>query len=142
MILVDTGPFVALFDPKDALHQHCRSVLRSIENPLTTTVPVLTEAFHLLCPGSQGADRLRDFILNGGVSVWFLDFAGIERSFELMEQYADHPMDLADASLVAAAEALRINKVFTIDRQDFATYRIRRGHRYYNIDFIGGRLPK
>jgi len=142
MILVDTGPFVALFDPKDALHQHCRSVLRSIEDPLTTTVPVLTEAFHLLSPGSQGADRLRDFILNGGVSVWFLDFAGIERSFELMEQYVDHPMDLADASLVAAAEALRTNKVFTIDRQDFATYRIRRGHRYYNVDIIGGRLPK
>jgi uncharacterized protein len=137
VILVDTGPFVALFDPKDMLHEHCRNVLRSIKEPLITTVPVLTEAFHLLSPGSQGADRLRDFVLNGGVSVWFLDFVGIQRSFELMEQYADHPMDLADASLIVAAETLRTNKVFTIDRQDFATYRVRRGHRYYGVEIIG-----
>ena len=53
-----------------------------------------------------------------------------------MEQYADHPMDLADASLIVAAEALPTRKVFTIDRQDFATYRIRRGHRYYGVDII------
>ena len=137
MILVDTGPFVALFDPKDALHSRCRNVLRSIRETLTTTVPVLTEAFHLLSPGSQGADRLRDFILNGGIAVWFFDATGLQRSFELMEQYADHPMDLADASLIVAAETLRTNKVFTIDRQDFATYRIRRGHRYYGVEIIG-----
>jgi predicted nucleic acid-binding protein len=33
-----------------------------------------------------------------------------------MEQYADHPMDLADASLVAAAESLGTTRMFTIDR--------------------------
>lgn len=137
MILVDTGPFVALFDPRDALHSRCQTILRSIREPLTTTVPVLTEAFHLLSPGSQGADRLRDFILHGGISVWFFDASSLQRSFELMEQYADHPMDLADASLIVAAETLKTNRVFTIDRQDFATYRIRRGHRYYGVEIIG-----
>ena len=65
MILVDTGPFVALFDPKDALHERCKAVLKVIREPLYTTVPVLTEAFHMLSPGSYGADRLRDFILAG-----------------------------------------------------------------------------
>jgi predicted nucleic acid-binding protein len=40
-----------------------------------------------------------------------------------MDEYDDHPMGFADASLVAAAEALRITKVFTLDRNDFATYR-------------------
>jgi predicted nucleic acid-binding protein len=53
-----------------------------------------------------------------------------------MEQYADHPMDLADASLIVAAEVLRTRKIFTIDRQDFATYRIRRGHRYYGVEIV------
>ncbi len=46
MILVDTGPFVALFDPKDASHRRCREVLKTLRQPLVTTVPVLTEAFH------------------------------------------------------------------------------------------------
>jgi predicted nucleic acid-binding protein len=53
-----------------------------------------------------------------------------------MEQYADHPMDLADASLIVAAEALRTRKIFTIGRSDFTTYRIRRGHRYYDVKII------
>jgi uncharacterized protein len=53
-----------------------------------------------------------------------------------MEQYADHPMDLADTSLIVAAGVLPTRKIFTIDCQDFATYRIRRGHRYYGVDSI------
>ena len=73
MILLDTGPVVALFDPKDASHPRCREVLRTLREPLITTVPVLTEAFHMLSPSSPGADGLRDFIARGGATVWFLD---------------------------------------------------------------------
>ena len=137
MILVDTGPFVALFDPKDRSHRHCREILTTLREPLVTTVPVLTEAFHMLSPDSTGADRLRDFVARGGASVWFFDAASLQRAFGLMEQYADHPMDLADASLIAAAETLATTRIFTIDRQDFQTYRIRRGHRPVRVEIIG-----
>lgn len=44
----------------------------------------------------------------------------------LMEQYRDLPMDLADASLVAAAERLARRQVFTLDRQ-FYVYRLADG---------------
>lgn len=137
MILLDTGPVVALFDPKDSSHPRCRDVLKTIREPLVTTVPVLTEAFHMLSPGSRGADRLRDFVARRGAAVWFFDDASLLRAFELMEQYADHPMDLADASLVVAAETLAVARVFTIDRQDFLTYRVRRGHRSAKLEIIG-----
>jgi predicted nucleic acid-binding protein len=136
MILVDTGPFVALFDPRDEQHSRCRRILKEIREPILTTIPVLAEAFHMLGPSSIGSDRLRDFIEDGGLSVWFLDRAWLTRAFELMELYADHPMDLADASLVAAAEALGTRKVFTIDRKDFETYRVRRGHRHYPMEIV------
>ena len=136
MILVDTGPLVALFDPRDSHHARCREVLAAIREPLVTTVPVLTEAFHMLSPGSQGSDRLRDFLIRGGLSVWFMDKTGLERAFELMEQYADHPMDLADASIIVAAETLSTLRVFTIDRRDFDTYRVRRGQRYDAVEII------
>jgi len=39
-----------------------------------------------------------------------------------MEKYADVPMSLADASLVAVAESLGIRQVFTLD-SDFTVYR-------------------
>ena len=137
MILVDTGPFVALFDPQDAEHGRCREILSTIRHTLFTTIPVLTETFHLLTPNSIGADRLRDFILSGGVAPWFMDHAGMVRAFELMEQYGDHPVDLADASLIVAAESLRTTKVFTLDLADFQRYRIRRGHRHMKVDILG-----
>ena len=136
MILVDTGPLVALFDPQDAQHERCVKTLKGIKEPLVTTVPVLTEAFHMLGPASVGSNRLRDFVEKGGLSVWFLDRATVRRAFELMEQYADHPMDLADASLVAAAEAVGTRQVFTIDRKDFAAYRVRRGHRHQAMQIV------
>ena len=136
MILVDTGPLVALFDPKDRQHERCVATLRTLNEALATTTPVLTEGFHMLGPASIGSDRLREFVERDGLAVWFFDRPALTRAFELMELYADHPMDLADASLVVAAESLDTRKVFTIDRKDFATYRVRRGHRHYPIEII------
>jgi len=136
MILVDTGPLVALFDPKDEQHSRCRKTLSSIRESLSTTIPVLTEAFHILEPQSAGSGRLRDFIARKGASIWNFDRAALLRAFELMETYADRPMDLADASIIVAAEQLKTLRVFTIDRNDFQTYRVRRGHRYHPLEVI------
>lgn len=136
MILIDTGPLVALFDPQDGQHKRCVTALRAVREPIRTTVPVLTEAFHMLGPGSIGSDRLREFIAKGGLSVWWFGAPTLSRAFELMEVYADHPMDLADASLIVAAETLAIRKVFTINRRDFTAYRVRRGHRHYAAEII------
>ena len=136
MILVDTGPLVALFDPKDAAHARCVAALKVLREPIRTTVPVLTEAFHMLGPESRGSDQLREFVLRSGLSVWFFEAGTLARAFELMDLYRDQAMDLADASLVVAAETLGVRKIFTIDRKDFATYRVRRGHRHYALDVV------
>lgn len=129
MILVDTGPLVALFDPRDPDHQACRELLAGINEPLCSTVPVLTEACHLLAPGSIGAQRLMDFVSAQGLGVWFFDDRALQRAFGLMAQYADRPMDLADASLVVLAERSGQRRIFTLDRDDFAVYRIKKGHQ-------------
>ena len=137
MILVDTGPLVALFDSKDQDHGHCLRVLETLDERLVTTTPVVTEALHLLKPGSPGPPRLMDFITNGGTAVLPLDDQTMTRCFDLMIQYADLPMDFADASLVSAAEHSRSDKVFTLDYKHFTTYRIRRGYHRIPFTFIG-----
>ena len=68
-------------------------MLKSIDEPLATTIPVLTEAFHLLSPASAGAQRLMDFISESGLTVWPFDDEMLSRCFELMIQYADRRMD-------------------------------------------------
>lgn len=47
----------------------------------------------------------------------------------LMKQYHDTPMDLADASLVVAAESLGVYRIFTLDSQ-FYLYRLAGGQRF------------
>ena len=74
------------------------------------------------------------FVDGGGLGVWFLDGRTLSRAFELMVRYANLPMDLADASLVAVAERLEVRKIFIIDRTDFRVYRIRRGYRHLAFD--------
>lgn len=136
MILVDTGPLVALFDPRDGQHRRCREALHGLQAPLFTTIPVLTEAFHMLAPGSRGAATLRDFLRRRGLWVWFMSDDDLQRAHQLMERYADHPMDLADASLVVAAEVNDARRIFTLDRNDFSTYRIDRGHYQAAFDLV------
>ena len=136
MILVDAGPLIALFDSSEAAHARCTRRLASIRESTLTTIPVLTEAFHILGPSSESSELLRDYVLHGGLDVWFMDRGGVARAFELMETYADHPMDFADASIVVAAEALGTRKVFTLDMNDFKTYRVRRGQRHEPFEIV------
>jgi len=65
-----------------------------------------------------------------------MDDAGVETALNLMEKYIDRPMDLADASLVVAAQCLKTNRVFTTDRNDFFVYRIETGHHLKNFDQV------
>jgi len=136
MIIVDAGPLIALFDPQDKSHATCRERLRSFRAALVTTLPVLTEVFHILSPESRGSEQLRVFIGQGSMAVHFSSDAELERGFELMELYRDHPMDLADASVITAAEILGTRKVFTLDRRDFEAYRIKRGHRHFPVEIV------
>lgn len=52
---------------------------------------------------------------------------------ELMEKYADLPMDMADASLVVLAEYLRHGRILTVDQRDFSTYRWNNNHPFENL---------
>ena len=54
---------------------------------------------------SEGSEALRAMIAARGLGVHFLDAPAVERAFELMDRWADRPMDLADASLVCARRA-------------------------------------
>jgi uncharacterized protein len=53
------------------------------------------------------------------------------RAFQLMRRYADRPMDLADATLVALAEERAITTIFTLDA-DFHIYRLK-GRRRFEV---------
>ena len=131
-------PARAVRDPR--LTQQAVEAIRvrfGLDQPLYTTDAVLRDAFHLLAPGSTGAAELMRFVAERYVALIGLEHADHLRAFELMEQYADRPMDYADASVVVVAERLETLQVFTLDTGDFATYQIKKGHRYYRPIILG-----
>jgi predicted nucleic acid-binding protein len=66
------------------------------------------------------------------VTVLAIDDADLPALEGLMSRYADRPMDFADATLVRRAERERLSTIFTIDHDDFETYRIE-GRRRFRI---------
>jgi len=115
---------IALFDPSDGSHERCRAAIQEFRYHFVTSWPVLTEAFHFL-DQPAGRTLLWDFVLSDAVRVEEVLKSDLGRMRALMEQYADLPMDFADASLLALAERLRIFRVFTLDRRGFAVFRPR-----------------
>ena len=130
MILMDTGPIVALFDRDDQYHSICVEVLKEIRDSLVTTWPVLTECFYLLNFSWQVQDDLWTFLERGGAEIYALERENRMRCRELMKQYQDLAMDLADASLVALGEDTGISKIFTLDQKDFSIYRLKNRKRF------------
>jgi uncharacterized protein len=129
--LVDAGPIIAWLNRKDAYRARVKPFLDRWQGHLLTTWPVLTEAcalvpVHLRLP-------LVKWVEHGGVRVFELPGSAAAELATLMTRYRDHPMDLADASLVWLAGEISLTDVITIDDADFAAYRTRAGKPFRNL---------
>ena len=103
MILIDTGPLVALIDAgQGEVHTRCVEAHRKLTGPLLTTWPCLTEAMYFLSElrGWAGQRILWQFLERKALYLHCADELEWQRMRALMEKYRDVPMDLADASLV------------------------------------------
>jgi predicted nucleic acid-binding protein len=135
MTLCDAGPLVALVDKSDVHHGRCVAALRAFpDRRLLTTWVCLAEAMHLLkrAFGWRAQDTLWDLVAKEVVRLHAPADGEWQRMRTLMRDYADTPMDLADASVVAAAETLRQRTVFTIDHH-FYIYRQTQGHAFERL---------
>lgn len=129
-ILLDTGPLVALLDAADARHRDCVAQWNELGPRCLTTEAVLTEATHLVARGGADANIPLDFVLASGIPIVGLERAGHEHAARLMRRFRNVPMDYADATLVVTADALKVRRVFTLDRRGFSTYRRHDGARF------------
>jgi predicted nucleic acid-binding protein len=125
MIIIDTGAFVALFNRCDSAHLAAQRAFETIQEPMITTFPVITETCYFLVARvshTAQSNFLKSFVL-GAFQIFDLEPIHIDRMIVLMEKYADLPMDMADASLVVLAEQLNSGRILTVDRRDFNVYR-------------------
>jgi hypothetical protein len=131
-LLLDTGALVSLLDRSQRHHGRCVDFFEEWDGPVVSSEAVLTETLHLLARAGNSARICLDFIIAGGATLVPSTVASLRRARQLIDRYADLPMDYADATLVVLAEDLGTDLVFTTDRKDFGVYRIA-GRRQFRI---------
>ncbi|GAA1138739.1 type II toxin-antitoxin system toxin ribonuclease C26 [Kribbella jejuensis] len=128
MIVVDTGPLVAAALTSDANHQPCVDLFASLRlNNERLVIPpfVVTEVCYLLARagGHKPEMAFVRSLATEDFTIAPMTPAALERIADLIGQYADLPLGLVDASVVALAEQLGVDEIATLDRRHFNVVR-------------------
>ena len=127
MILVDTGPLVALANAADQHHERCVAWLDAAADTRLLVPPtVIAEVCHLL-QTRAGVHVEADFLeaFTGDLELAPLIPEDLPRMAELVRQYRYLPLGGVDASVVAIAERLGLTDIATIDKKHFSVVRPR-----------------
>ena len=125
MILFDTNILVAAARTADVNHHIAVRLLNTMSEPRLVPPTVVAEVCYLLSEwGGPDAEVrfLRDF-RPGGLRLAELTDTDVARMADLAERYADLRLGGTDASLVAIAERLGIERIATFDRRHFTVVR-------------------
>src|SRR5262245_36258922 len=94
----------------------------------------ITEAMYVLEDSLTARMNLLDWISRGGLTLTEPNAGDFARIGELLDKYADLPMDFTDAVVVAVCERLGIQHVVSVDR-DFDIYRYKGRAKFVNVLF-------
>ena len=117
-------PCWPLLDVDDKWHEQCSAAFSELRKPLGTTAAVLAELFHLARRSRAEVEAIWSLVQSEAITVLPIVDEDIPALNSLMAKYKSRPMDFADATLVHVAERESTNVVFTIDHNDFETYRV------------------
>ncbi|WP_420645831.1 type II toxin-antitoxin system VapC family toxin [Candidatus Leptofilum sp.] len=123
--LLDSSFLFALINQKDANHAACVEVARDTTLHKHLPVTVIPETCYLLHRW-LGHPVMRAFVRNLQDPMWQIEQIQPQdwvRVDALLKEYADARLDLVDATLVAAAERLKIETILTLDQRDFRLIR-------------------
>lgn len=122
-LLVDTGVLYALADRSDAWHTRVRRFVRAEPEPLLAPVTILPEVTHLLYTrlGPRAERLFVRSLVEREIDVEELRHGDMSRVLELLDKYPD--IGFVDASVVAAAERLKLRRLATTDRRHFGLIR-------------------
>lgn len=133
-LLVDSGPLVALFDASDRWHGTVVAFLKEFRGELVTSAANVTEAAWITASAAHPMlINLLTWLGRGAVAVYNVEPGDIVRIAALATRYRTLRPDFADLALLALAERLRTERILTLDKRDFAVYRLKNGRPLRNV---------
>ena len=124
IVILDTGPWVALIDRSQSRHTECVQWLKNFSGRLYSTEAVLTEVLYILNFSITAQCAALDFVLESVVEIVPSNTESLKKTKNLMKKYADLPMDFADATIVCLATQTGMQNIATFDKKDFAIYKL------------------
>jgi uncharacterized protein len=119
--LVDSSFLYATVDRSDKNHLQVVGLLANLSDDLFITTTVLEEVTYLI-QARLGHFQVRYFVHqlhSSPVEIEVIRKADLTRIYELLDQYADMKLDFVDASMIAVAERLKIERLLTMNRREF-----------------------
>lgn len=132
MILCDTSALLAAFDAGEPRHADAVDALARERGPLVLSPFVLGEFDYLVQTrlGVVAEVEMLSDVTMGAYELVPIDRRDVERAIEVIDQYHDLAIGLADASIVVLAERFDTRRVFTLDRRHFEALRPLQGGRF------------
>lgn len=132
MIILDTSGLLAALDDTQVRHAAAATALRAMQPPRFLSPFVLAELDYLL--GSRvsrnTARRLLGEVADGAYQLEPFETADMQRALEVIDQFADHDIGIADASVVVLAERHATSDVLTLDERHFRVLLDRHGRPF------------
>lgn len=127
MLVVDAGPLVAAAATGDRNHDRCVALLSQASGPLIVPALVVTEVAYFLGDriGLAAEQAFARSLRNGELLIEPVEPSDWSRIVGLLDQYADLPLGIVDASVVATCERLGVGTLATLDRRHFSVVRPR-----------------
>ena len=137
MTLLDTSGLLSALDESQRYHHECATLLGEASPPLLLSPFVLAELDYLVMRhiGRRAQAALLEEVARGAYQLELFGAADVARAKEVVDQYADIEIGLADASIVVLAERHAVTGVLTLDQRHFRAMRIERRKRFKVLPF-------
>lgn len=121
MIVLDTSGLLSAIDGSQRRHVEAADAIRTATGPLLLSPFVLAELDYLLSTkvSQDAALALLDQVAAGAYRLEPMAADDVARAAEIVRQYRDLRLGLADASLVVLAERHDMLDILTLDERHF-----------------------
>jgi uncharacterized protein len=125
MILADTSGLLAAFGHDSRPHQQARAAYENDHGPVIMSPYVLAELDYMLLQraGVKAETELLREVAAGIFKFAEFDSRDIAQAADVVEQYSDLRIGLADASIVVLAARYGTTRVLTLDERHFRAMR-------------------
>lgn len=125
MMLVDSSALLAAMFHDQRRHSECGQILSESGGPLVLSPIVLAEMDYLITKLATITEEIRFLgdVASGAYELALFRAEDIARAREVIEQYSDLGIGLADASIVVLSEKLDVLDLLTLDERHFRALR-------------------